>query len=779
MKKKKKGFTLVEIIVTIALLGLIGSIIAVNVVGLSKKQEDKEIERVRSTLQAAAEGYAENKGIEEGCVKDTVLIEGGWLKGNTLPQDKHYSVKIKKDGAEKKYTVHEGENCQGEQIRETQKKYTITYIEEGEQTKTETVISGQDYEVKAPNNNSNFDGWLDTQTGETYDKEYTIKNVKSNKTLVAKRTQGQYLIKYYDGKTLKKVETVSQGKTYKIAEKIKKDKYEFKGWKEKNASKIYQPGNIVNNVQKDITLEAQWGAKVKINVVNGIVNTTTNGNNGEYTLEPNATGTFTLTANEGYILDDYTCSPQAETVETNADRTSLKLTIKKPTSCTVKFKKKAVNLTLKVPAYFGYSMTDLRNLDPTIDESKIKLSKDGALFLINLEIPQEKIGNQAIKVYGDKFKYTLYSSSYLVNMFNVSKDKNDENILTGDVDSDNLTCKIKSPDDSASTINLDLQNEAMGEEITCDLSDFYIGFYNYLSGRPEIQDYKNPKSSDTFVVGTYSYDYDSGTDTMMNEYDVMFRKLYKSIVADRGAGYCDGEIQFNDIGSFTHTDTNDVIRKYSSISPTMGSKAFVDFCIKDAPPASGIKTARFTNLQAYFGNIDINDEIVYPTYADAVSDIKYYSVGSIFTGESVKLERGSYNYYVRLTIKQYKDSYNYLFKNVKTTGDASVSKPVLDGSYITMTGLMGVNNSSVSFEMYAGGASFISATGYNCSGIVCSKINNSADWRCTVKIKGDDVNCTLSGGSEDEGDCPTGKKMVCGKPNYEDEDFNQTDCWCE
>ena len=34
---KKRGFTLVELIVTIALLGLIGSIIAVNMVGLYKK----------------------------------------------------------------------------------------------------------------------------------------------------------------------------------------------------------------------------------------------------------------------------------------------------------------------------------------------------------------------------------------------------------------------------------------------------------------------------------------------------------------------------------------------------------------------------------------------------------------------------------------------------------------------------------------------------------------------------------------------------------------------
>ncbi len=671
--KKKKGFTLVEIIVTIALLGLIGSIIAVNVVGLSKKQEDKEIERVRSTLQAAAEGYAENKGIEEGCVKDTVLIEGGWLKGNTLPQDKHYSVKIKKDGAEKKYTVHEGENCQGEQIRETQKKYTITYIEEGEQTKTETVISGQDYEVKAPNNNSNFDGWLDTQTGETYDKEYTIKNVKSNKTLVAKRTQGQYLIKYYDGKTLKKVETVSQGKTYKIAEKIKKDKYEFKGWKEKNASKIYQPGNIVNNVQKDITLEAQWGAKVKINVVNGTVNTTTNGNNGEYTLEPNATGTFTVKANEGYILDDYTCSPQAETITPNADRTSLRLTIKKPTSCTVRFKEEAVNLTLRVPAQFGYDMKDIKAIfGEEIGRDNIKL--DNMHFNITLPIKKEtQIDGQKIAILGSQIlRWTSMYHTYrnygdLIATEN-GKKTGYSNYRTAYKEEDNFYCGINNTD-----IEFKLKDYSqLDDEITCDLtSDTYVYYSlgimdigsvmlvenNCDTKKPNTCSGLNTYSIQARGAGVSDTDSSNNHSTNSSEGDTASLYMLQGMPGLRNnvSSYGYFKLLFNR-GIVNTPNNNSAINFMNTLGNVDIDYSYSYYITSSKTQSGGTLSLDFNSVYDNFeiSDFDFYDDILVPVYADARDIYCPMNSGGIRTCASAQIDMG--DFYVQYDYDDVPDS---------------------------------------------------------------------------------------------------------------------------
>ncbi len=94
---KKKGFTLIEIIVTIALLGIIGTVIAINVVGLSKKQDTHEVDRLKSSIEAAAEAYEHVEDIGTGCLKITTLIEAGYLKENNVAEYKDKFVLIKEN----------------------------------------------------------------------------------------------------------------------------------------------------------------------------------------------------------------------------------------------------------------------------------------------------------------------------------------------------------------------------------------------------------------------------------------------------------------------------------------------------------------------------------------------------------------------------------------------------------------------------------------------------------------------------------------------------------
>lgn len=61
MIKKKKGFTLVELIVTIGLMALIGVVIAMNMSGLFSKQNDEEYENFKKRIEDSACIYVETK----------------------------------------------------------------------------------------------------------------------------------------------------------------------------------------------------------------------------------------------------------------------------------------------------------------------------------------------------------------------------------------------------------------------------------------------------------------------------------------------------------------------------------------------------------------------------------------------------------------------------------------------------------------------------------------------------------------------------------------------
>ena len=103
---KKKGFTLVELIVTIALLGLIGSIIAVNMVGLYKKQDQSETTRIESIIKSATEIYLEVEQ-KSGCVSVEELIKQNYLKENEIKDYKDKYVEI----VNGKLTIKSDQEC--------------------------------------------------------------------------------------------------------------------------------------------------------------------------------------------------------------------------------------------------------------------------------------------------------------------------------------------------------------------------------------------------------------------------------------------------------------------------------------------------------------------------------------------------------------------------------------------------------------------------------------------------------------------------------------------
>ena len=95
--KNKKGFTLVELLVTIGLIGLIGSVVAINMVGLSQKQEQKEIDRIRNIVEAAAEVCASQRNAND-CNTTSKLIDYHYLKQSILNGYTCDSIDVASDG---------------------------------------------------------------------------------------------------------------------------------------------------------------------------------------------------------------------------------------------------------------------------------------------------------------------------------------------------------------------------------------------------------------------------------------------------------------------------------------------------------------------------------------------------------------------------------------------------------------------------------------------------------------------------------------------------------
>jgi len=117
---KNKGFTLIELIITIALMALVGIVISTNMVGLFSNEEDTEYENFIKEIEDAACVYIETTGTKTTCrqnngckVTTNELISKGYidedLKDPTTNElvkgNDNYSVNITWVNNEKTCTI--------------------------------------------------------------------------------------------------------------------------------------------------------------------------------------------------------------------------------------------------------------------------------------------------------------------------------------------------------------------------------------------------------------------------------------------------------------------------------------------------------------------------------------------------------------------------------------------------------------------------------------------------------------------------------------------------
>ncbi len=93
MKRNTKGFTLVELLVTIVLLGVVATIVIVNMTSISKNSKDREYEAFRSKVLSAATAYgAQNSDVFANLYVDKAymyittgdVISAGYLDENLI-----------------------------------------------------------------------------------------------------------------------------------------------------------------------------------------------------------------------------------------------------------------------------------------------------------------------------------------------------------------------------------------------------------------------------------------------------------------------------------------------------------------------------------------------------------------------------------------------------------------------------------------------------------------------------------------------------------------------
>ena len=79
----RKGFTLMELIVTIALIGFVGIVLSINMVKVINNQDEKNKERVKLLVEETACAYAglSTSNCDAGCeVAGTTLINEGLIE---------------------------------------------------------------------------------------------------------------------------------------------------------------------------------------------------------------------------------------------------------------------------------------------------------------------------------------------------------------------------------------------------------------------------------------------------------------------------------------------------------------------------------------------------------------------------------------------------------------------------------------------------------------------------------------------------------------------------
>ena len=87
--KNKKGFTIIELLITIALIASVSVAIGVNVINMQERQKEKEIQDFKEKLERTACTYADVMGIDAESGIDSIstcnLIKDGYLKKISIP----------------------------------------------------------------------------------------------------------------------------------------------------------------------------------------------------------------------------------------------------------------------------------------------------------------------------------------------------------------------------------------------------------------------------------------------------------------------------------------------------------------------------------------------------------------------------------------------------------------------------------------------------------------------------------------------------------------------
>lgn len=96
IRKRKSGFTLIEVIVVIAILAILGAILVPNVLGYRKKAEKSNIQTSAKTVMSAIEAYNSDKDNNADQISDatdaiqypagvTDLVSEQVLDGSKIP----------------------------------------------------------------------------------------------------------------------------------------------------------------------------------------------------------------------------------------------------------------------------------------------------------------------------------------------------------------------------------------------------------------------------------------------------------------------------------------------------------------------------------------------------------------------------------------------------------------------------------------------------------------------------------------------------------------------
>lgn len=199
MKKKKNGFTLIELITTIALLAIIGTVIAVNIVGVTRKQQEKEKARIESIIKSAAEAYFDLNSFKDGCIKIEVLKDNQLLKENDVKDYLNKYVKV----SQGKYEIVEDSSCTS--IIPVRKQFQVTYatnldssvVVNGMPTDNNTYVRDQMVDVSKARPTApgyQFIGWsLSASSKETVNK---VKMTKNGVILYAVWAKDQYTLTF-------------------------------------------------------------------------------------------------------------------------------------------------------------------------------------------------------------------------------------------------------------------------------------------------------------------------------------------------------------------------------------------------------------------------------------------------------------------------------------------------------------------------------------------------------------------------------------------------------